>query len=279
MLAKALRALVQVRLTPNVLRALREVRFELYLQRLHRTGIHAARRFNGQRGLRLNLGSGHHPKPGWVNVDLLAPTADLRLDLREPFPFADGTAELIYCEHFFEHLSYPNLDDRWSHVLEAPGRESEALEFLRECQRVLAPGGTLQLVVPDVEGIVQQYVDRRRIPFSLDSWWGPKWCDTPLHCVNYVFRQGTEHKYAYDDETLQLVVRRAGFVQVRRREFDPSLDADNHRIGSLCVVAQKRQEVAAGEAGRARGAGQAGRTEATETLVAAQRSFTDRTGE
>ena len=253
--------------------------------------MHAARRFNGQKGLRLNLGSGYHPKPGWVNVDLLAPTADLCLDLRERLPFADQTAELIYCEHFFEHLSYPNLDDAQAREVEPPGHESEALLFLRECQRVLAPGGTLHLVVPDVEGIIQEYVDRLRIPFPHDRWWGPKWCDTPLHCINYVFRQGTEHKYAYDDETLQLVLRRAGFVHVRRREFDPSMDADNHRIGSLCVVAQKSQEVAAGGRGQARdegraseeahagGAGQAGRTEARETLVAAQRSFTDRTGE
>jgi predicted SAM-dependent methyltransferase len=285
MLAKAFRALVQLRLTPSVRRALREVKFELYLQRLHRTGMHAARLFNGQRGLRLNLGSGHHPKPGWVNVDLLAPTVDLRLDLRERLPFANDTAELVYCEHFFEHLCYPNLDVPQARELEPSGHESEALQFLRECQRVLTPGGTLHLVVPDVEGIIQQYVDRRRIPFPLDHWWGPKWCDTPLHCVNYVFRQGTEHKYAYDDETLQLVLRRAGFVHVRRREFDPSLDADNHCIGSLCVVAQKRQDVAAGDAGQAGeaglagGTGQAGRTGAQETLVAAQRSFTDRTGE
>ena len=140
----------------------------------------------------------------------------------------------------------------------------------RECQRVLIACGTLHLVVPDVEGIIQEYVDRHRIPFPRYPWWGPKWCDTPLHCVNYVFRQGAEHKYAYDDETLQLVLRRAGFVHVRRREFDPSLDADNHRIGSLCVVAQKGPAVAPREPGHVEGAGEAERTEA-QTVTAAHR--------
>jgi predicted SAM-dependent methyltransferase len=238
--AEALRRLVKSQLSTGVRRALRDLRFELYLQRLHRAGTNAARRFNGQKGIKLNLGSGHHPKPGWVNVDLLAPSADLRLDLRERLPFANDVADVIYCEHFFEHLSYPNLDDSMGWELEPPGHRSEALVFLRECLRVLVPGGTLHIVVPDVEGIIQQYVDRHAMPFPHDAWWGPTWCDTPLHCVNYVFRQGREHKYAYDDETLQLVLRRIGFVQVRRREFDPSLDADNHRIGSLCAVAQKQ---------------------------------------
>jgi predicted SAM-dependent methyltransferase len=233
------RRLVKSWLSPNVRRALQNLRFEWYIQRLHRSGATAARRFAGQRGLKLNLASGHHPKPGWVNVDLLAPTADLRLDLREPLPFEDGSADVIYCEHFFEHLSYPNLDDGLAWELETPAHRSDALTFLRECLRVLAPGGTLDIVVPDVEGIIREYVDRGRTPFPYDAWWGPKWCDTVLHCVNYVFRQGTEHKYAYDDETLQLILRRAGLVDIQRRAFDPSLDAENHRIGSLCVLARK----------------------------------------
>jgi predicted SAM-dependent methyltransferase len=233
------RRLVKSWLSPNVRRAVRNLQLEWRIQRLHRAGVHAARRFAGQRGLKLNLASGYHPKPGWVNVDLLAPTADLRLDLRERLPFANDSVDVIYCEHFFEHLSYPNLDDALAWEVETPGHRSDALTFLRDCLRILAPGGALDIVVPDVEGIIRQYVDRDRTPFPYDAWWGPKWCDTALHCVNYVFRQGAEHKYAYDDETLQRILRRAGFVHIQRRPFDPSLDAENHRIGSLCVLAQK----------------------------------------
>jgi hypothetical protein len=51
--------------------------------------------------------------------------------------------------------------------------------------------------------------------------------------------QGREHKYAYDFETLRHTLSLAGFSDVRRREFDASVDAENHRIGSLCVVATK----------------------------------------
>jgi hypothetical protein len=57
--------------------------------------------------------------------------------------------------------------------------------------------------------------------------------------VNYVFRQGLEHKYAYDAETLGGVLRSVGFTAVVRRPFDPLIDAENHKIGSLCMRATK----------------------------------------
>ena len=41
--------------------------------------------------------------------------------------------------------------------LESDG-PSEALQFLRECKRVLAPGGILDVVVPDTEGMIGVYV-------------------------------------------------------------------------------------------------------------------------
>ena len=65
-----------------------------------------------------------------------------------------------------------------------------------------------------------------------------------MHCVNYVFRQGSEHKYAYDEETLTAVLHTAGLEGVTRRAFDPAVDAENHAIGSLCVQARKPAGVA-----------------------------------
>jgi predicted SAM-dependent methyltransferase len=50
---------------------------------------------------------------------------DLTIDLREPLPFADGSARSIYSEHTLEHFY----------------REHDAPNLLRECHRVLAPGG------------------------------------------------------------------------------------------------------------------------------------------
>jgi predicted SAM-dependent methyltransferase len=234
------RSLAKSYLSKNLRRAIKDVRTEISIQRTHRANLRRAQRLSHAAPLRLNLASGFHPKPGWLNVDLMAPEADLRLDLREPLPFPDASVEMIYAEHFFEHLNYPDLGDSTAWQLETPEQPSEALLFLRECRRVLVPGGTLDLVVPDVEMTLDEYHTRREQPFPRhEEWWGPKWCDTPLHCVNYVFRQGREHKYAYDCETLARVLACSGFTDVRRRPFDPSLEAPNHQLGSLCMRARK----------------------------------------
>jgi predicted SAM-dependent methyltransferase len=193
--------------------------------------------------LRLHLASGFHAKPGWVNIDLIE-GADLQLDLRQPLPFPDGSASQIYSEHFFEHLSYTGFADSLAREIETADSPSPALSLLRECRRVLAPGGRLDIVVPDAERTLHDYVARD--PSLFGPWWGPSWCDTPMHRVNYVFRQGHEHQYAYDYETLSRVLEQEGFTEVRRRERDPELDYHN-AVRSLFVCARKPVAAAASD--------------------------------
>jgi predicted SAM-dependent methyltransferase len=214
--------------------ALGNLRFEFYLQRLHRKSVKNANEMMRRAPLRLNLGSGFHPKAGWINVDLIDGLSDLQLDLREPLPFPDASVLEVYSEHFFEHLSYTGSDDSLARELETPRRPSDALSFLRECHRVLAPGGCLHIGVPDAEIALQDYANRDGALSS--EWWGPRWCDTAMHRVNYVFRQGREHQYAYDFETLQRTLLAVGFIEVTRRPFDPALDHRNP-TRSLFVIA------------------------------------------
>ena len=207
---------------------------------LHRASVRKAREMATTAPVRLNLASGSHPKTGWLNVDLFAPHADLRLDLREPLPFLASSVDTIYAEHFFEHLEYPNVLDSGGWELETADAPSEALGWLRECHRVLRPGGVLEIIVPDTEGMIGVYVNRHNEP-PVHAWWGPQWCDTPLHHLNYLFRQGRQHKYAYDEETLRGILSSVGFAQVIRRAFDPAMEAPNHEFGSLCIRAVKPQ--------------------------------------
>jgi predicted SAM-dependent methyltransferase len=230
-------SIIKAQTTQGLRTAIRAVLDEMKIQRLHRRSSRKAARAY-RYPVKLNLASGFRPKNeiGWVNVDLTS-HADLQLDLREALPFPTGSVTEIYAEHFLEHLSYPNLDDAAGWEIETNERRSPVLSLLRECRRVLVAGGTLDIVVPDAEQIIAQYATNRADFGSTPQWWGPSWCDTAMHRVNYVFRQGREHLYAYDEETLTAVLTAAGFVHVTRRPFDPMKDAPNHEIGSLCVVA------------------------------------------
>ena len=63
---------------------------------------------------------------------------------RSRLPFRDGSVQLIYSEHMLEHM------------LPSEG----GVNFLREAYRVLAPGGLLRLVTPDVDKYACAFVDR-----------------------------------------------------------------------------------------------------------------------
>ena len=220
---RAAKARVKSSIPPGLRSALRQVREEARIRSLHRRGVEKARAYSGQTGLRLQLGCGPRVKKGWVNVDL-APGADLQLDLREPLPFDDGTFELIYAEHFVEHVDYPNTVG----------------QLLKECYRVLEPGGRVSLVVPDCELVIRSYVLGGTKEFhEAEAKWHPESLTTAMEHINYSFRQGGEHRFAYDFETFAKVVSGAGFVDVKRREYDPELDSVDRIVGSLYVEGTK----------------------------------------
>ena len=82
---------------------------------------------------KLELGCGFQPTPGFAHHDRKkhSPWVEVVHDLDVlPWPWADGSCEWVRAIDVFEHL----------HVM------PEA--WMRECHRILAPGGTLHLQVP-----------------------------------------------------------------------------------------------------------------------------------
>lgn len=211
-------------LSKGLIRSLNILKNELVTLTRHRRGIHKARAYQSRSGLKLNLGCGNKIKPDWINIDI-AKSADIILDLREPFPFKDRSCVIIYTEHFLEHLSYPD----------------DAIFFLKECFRLLDMGGELHIGVPDTEwplyeycGIISQgYFDNAK------TYWHPKWCKTKIEHINYHFRQDGEHMFAYDKETLENLLHDLGFSFVERRSFDITLDSEERKEGTLYVVAKR----------------------------------------
>ena len=216
--------LILGRLNQGTRQALQTLRSEVRTLRMHRRGMRKARRYRDATGLKLHFGCGANVKPGFVNIDL-SNAADLTLDLREQLPFADGSCSLVYSEHFLEHIEYPNV----------------VRGLLRECYRVLAVGGMFSVGVPDTEWPLLEYAGQRRDGYFelVKQRWHPAWCTTRLEHINFHFRQGGEHKFAYDFETLKTALEREGFTSVRRRETNPDLDQCSWARGTLYVEAVK----------------------------------------
>jgi predicted SAM-dependent methyltransferase len=216
---------VVVRILPHDLYvALARVRWEIRAERAHRIGRKKAKRLLEQRDLKLNVGCGPVVKPGWVNIDLFPQSPEvLPIDLRRDLPFSDASASIVYAEHVFEHLEYPD----------------EAHHFLGEVYRVLQPDGLLSLAMPDAEASLKAYAINDAEFFERDRGFHPDWCDTPMHHVNYTFRQGNEHKYAYDFATLSRIIVDAGFCDVERRQFDAAFDSEGRKVGTFYLCGRK----------------------------------------
>lgn len=205
------------------LHTLIELRAEAHLTwlRLTRRGI--ASRYVSARDLLVNVGCGSEGRAGWVNIDSSDGAAvDLVCDCRRALPLPSGSARGIFAEHFLEHLDY----------------YEEAPRFLTECRRVLQPGGTLRIVVPDGSKYLQAYssgglesfaafsplatlepggdID----PYSLGRPILP--FRTKMEVVNFHFRQNGQHRYSYDYETLAGLLEDCGFACVTEATFGVS---------------------------------------------------------
>ena len=93
--------------------------------------------------LRIEIGSGDFPSPGYVHVDANRWARHVEhVSPASRLPFPDGTAEELLAVHILEHV-----------------HASDLLPTLREWRRVLRPGGFAQIHVPDAATVFAAYLD------------------------------------------------------------------------------------------------------------------------
>lgn len=153
--------------------------------------------------LKLHIGCGNIRLDGWVNVDLESEVADLKHDLREPFPYGDNSVDFIYSEHFIEHLT-----------------AQEGLKLLKEIYRVLKPCGVVRIATPNLNYTMFRYF----FFWKRQSWFkkfGYEWIKTKAEMINICFREWG-HQYLYNHEELERRLREAGFTNIRRQKINKS---------------------------------------------------------
>lgn len=203
------------------------------LHRLHPRFRKKVQELRQQNDLLVNIGCGPFGLEGWVNLDLHpAPHITLVADCRRALPLRASSCLGIHVEHFFEHL--------------AP--EDERVQFLQECHRCLQPNGVLRIIVPNAELYIQSYMQPGWNGLNEIGCGGYKPEDVfscKMEAINHVFHQNGEHYFGYDAESLESVLRSAGFTQVKRTDWrigdfqGGSIDREQHRSYSLFVEAKR----------------------------------------
>lgn len=153
---------------------------------------------------KLHIGGGPRCLDGWLNSDLFRAPGVVQFDATRAFPLPDNRFAFVFSEHMIEHVGY-----------------GEALGMLRECLRVMRPGGTIRIVTPDLRAILA-LLDRPWTPIQQDYF--EYFCRhfiprdhprSPASLANAMFRTWG-HTFLHDEETLRMALEEAGFVDVVR---------------------------------------------------------------
>jgi len=149
---------------------------------------------------KLQIGTSKSYMPGWLNTDLVPKNRTvIYLDASRRFPFRDDQFDYAFSEHMIEHINY-----------------NGCLFMLRECFRVLKPGGKLRLATPNLEILLGLYSKGKTAAQErfLDWVVGRNLPGVSAHkdvfVINNAFR-AWGHMFLYDRNVLETALVEAGF--------------------------------------------------------------------
>lgn len=156
---------------------------------------------------KLQVGAGTSNLDGWLNSDIEPAPDQAYVDATKRTAFADGSLQYIFGEHVIEHLNY-----------------EDGLSFLKEAHRILAPGGKVRMVTPNLlqfvamfdkndaarQKVVKEYAANK---MAVHGW--PNTPDNLCFILNYEVRSWG-HEFVYTPEMLRAHFAAAGFKNIRQ---------------------------------------------------------------
>ncbi len=163
---------------------------------------------------RLQIGCGHVILDHWINVlyerrqkyGKLTRKHNgwfLNYNLLKPWPVMDNSLSFVAGSHVIEHLDL-----------------NCGLQLLKCAHKALKPGGVIRLSCPDLEKYAKAYVNKDKAFFNnplIREWCAFKAAQTPGQIfIAKAYDSGGAHKWFYDFESLADILKRTGFVDIKR---------------------------------------------------------------
>lgn len=160
---------------------------------------------------KLHLGAGGNDAAGWLNTDLFPSRDEVYLNAIKPYPFSDGSFQYVFSEHMIQAVPWEG-----------------GVAMLKECYRILVPGGKLRVVTPNLAKFVQLLTenpdaDAKRFMAAKLRFHG--WPETAVAGAYIFNRQVREWgQFLYDPATLRKSFELAGFKQITEHRVDEKTD-------------------------------------------------------
>jgi predicted SAM-dependent methyltransferase len=183
----------------------------LLRRRLTRANSRLLRDYQGASDCRkLQIGGGWRLLDGWLNTDIELVPGIFHMDATKPFPLGDNAFRYVFSEHMIEHIDY-----------------ASAGSMLRECHRVLLPGGVIRIVTPNLNSLVELLSQprsgiRQEYYEFFSRYFLPDGHPPTDASVANAFVRSWGHQFIYDEPTLRQLLEGAGFADAVRRRLGES---------------------------------------------------------
>jgi len=145
----------------------------------------------------------------WLNSDIANPPSwnhgvwSIFMDLKEDFSLPSNSFDYVFSQQGIEHFTY-----------------EQGANILRECSRVLKPGGKMRIETPNICYFIENYLGNDKPVGPSMAQFAKEFEAPPTHltALNSIFLQWG-HWYVYDVETLEELCRLCGFDKVHEVEM------------------------------------------------------------
>ena len=167
---------------------------------------------------KLHLGCGDNNIKNFINTDTINRVGEYHVNICLKLPFKNDSLEVIYSSHLVEHIY-----------------RKEFIKHIKECLRVLKPGGKVIIPTPGLKELVtimySYSPDKKLLTDSFQQYFNDKITGSSMMngCMHLLFG----HKYLYDADELRQILTEAGFKNITKRKnsfITSDIDLNNHLV-------------------------------------------------
>ncbi|WPU91648.1 methyltransferase domain-containing protein [Mucilaginibacter sabulilitoris] len=153
---------------------------------------------------KIQFGCGPNYLADWLNTDICKSSDDVvYMDITRQLPLPAGTVHFITSEHLLEHITF-----------------CKAREFLKECFRVLKPGGIIRITTPDLETVIDLYTNQKEdarayVDHIVRHFIPGVTYNENVFVINNAFRNWG-HQFLYDRSTLVHLLEETGYIAIEQ---------------------------------------------------------------